>query len=305
MLVIVLLFSKINSYFCKKKTTKMNNLSVDQLHLLTLNVGYARHYADWNWKHVRSPFARLYYVTEGSAEVELPTGIYPLRPGCLYLIPPFTMHSYICNGTFSHYYIHIFEEQEGDVGMLEDWEYPFEVSASPTDLQLMERLCEMNPQMRLPQSDPESYDNHATLMGNLQRNLERPFSDKVESRGILYILFSRFLHTAVKKSRVRDSRISQTLSVIRKNLDKRIDLADLADNACMSKDHFIRMFRKEVGETPNSYIISKKIERAELLLVTTTLPVKQIASTLGYDDFAYFNRQFKHKTGKTPLQYRG
>ena len=43
----------------------MNNYSVDQLHLLTLNVGFASHHADWNWKHVRSPFARLYYVTEG------------------------------------------------------------------------------------------------------------------------------------------------------------------------------------------------------------------------------------------------
>lgn len=283
----------------------MNNPTVDQLHLLTLNVGFASHHADWNWKNVRSPFARLYYVTEGSAQVEMPDGVHELHPGRLYFIPPFTTHSYICNGDFSHYYIHIYEEQESSVNFLEDWEYPFEAAADPSDHHLMTRLCEMNPQMRLPQSNPESYDNHATLIGNIQRNLERPFSDKVESRGILYILFSRFLHKAKARNHVVDSRIKQTLSFIRRNLDRRIDLDELSAAAYMSKDHFIRMFRKEVGETPNAYIIGKKIERAELLLVTTSLPVKQIASSLGYDDFAYFNRQFKQKTGTTPLQYRG
>ena len=283
----------------------MRNLSVDHLHLLTLNVGFACHHGDWNWKHVRSPFARLYYVTEGTAKIEMPEGVFTLRPGYLYLIPPFTLHSNICEGDFSHYYIHIYEDQHGDTGILEDWDYPFETVASPSDLLLFKRLCEMNPLMRLPQSNPDSYDNHATLIGNIQRNLERPFPDKVESRGILYILFSRFLHQAKAKNKVRDSRISQTLAFIRRNISHRIDLADLADIACLSKDHFIRMFKKEVGETPNSYIIGKKIERAELMLVTTSHPVKQIASSLGYDDFAYFNRQFKLKTGVTPLQYRG
>ena len=283
----------------------MNNYSVDLLHLLTLNVGFASHHADWNWKHVRSPFARLYYVTEGSAKIELPSGIHNLRPDHLYFIPPFTMHSYICDGVFSHYYIHIYEDQQGETGILEDWTYPVETTATPADLQLVKRLCEMNPRMRLPQSDPETYDNHSTLIDNIQRNLERPFSDKVESRGILFILFSRFLQHAVPKNKVTDSRIEQTMAFVRKNISQHTDLNTLADIACLSKDHFIRMFKKEVGQTPTSYIIGKKIERAELMLVTTALPVKQIAMSLGYDDIAYFNRQFKLKTGLTPLQYRG
>ena len=95
------------------------------------------------------------------------------------------------------------------------------------------------------------------------------------------------------------------MAYVRKNISQHTDLNTLADIACLSKDHFIRMFKKEVGQTPTSYIIGKKIERAELMLITTALPVKQIAMSLGYDDFAYFNRQFKLKTGLTPLQYRG
>ena len=42
--------------------------SIDQLHLLILNVGLAIHNADWNWKNVSSPFTRLYYIMEGTAQ---------------------------------------------------------------------------------------------------------------------------------------------------------------------------------------------------------------------------------------------
>ena len=58
--------------------------SVDKLHLLTLNVGYAQHVSDWNWKNVRSPFARLYYVTDGQAQIELPSRVQTLTPHHLY-----------------------------------------------------------------------------------------------------------------------------------------------------------------------------------------------------------------------------
>ncbi|MBP6140551.1 MAG: AraC family transcriptional regulator, partial [Bacteroides sp.] len=54
--------------------------SIDQLHLLVLNVGLAIHNADWNWQNISSPFTRLYYVTEGSAYIQLPTGKQELKP---------------------------------------------------------------------------------------------------------------------------------------------------------------------------------------------------------------------------------
>ena len=65
---------------------------------LALNVGYAVHESDWNWKNVRSPFARLYYVSAGEADVILPDGMIHLTPGNLYLIPSYTLHSNVCNG---------------------------------------------------------------------------------------------------------------------------------------------------------------------------------------------------------------
>lgn len=45
--------------------------NIDTFHPFVLNIGLAQHNADWNWKNVSSPFARLYYVTEGSAKIIL------------------------------------------------------------------------------------------------------------------------------------------------------------------------------------------------------------------------------------------
>lgn len=280
------------------------NYPIDKLHLLTLNVGLADHMADWNWKNVRSPFARLYYVTEGTAQIEMPSGVYTLTPHHLYFIPAYTKHSYICDSTFSHYYIHIYEDLQSEMSILEQWDYPMEVNACNTDLELVKRLCFINPFLKLPQSNPDAYDNHQTLVSNLQLNQRRPFCDKVESRGILFVLMSRFLKYATPKAEVRDDRIQMSLNYIRKNIGSRLDIDLLADKACMSKDHYIRVFKRETGETPNVYITKRKLEKAELSLVTTALPIKSIADSLGYDDYSYFNRIFKKNAGVTPLQYR-
>jgi AraC-like DNA-binding protein len=280
------------------------NYPIDKLHLLTLNVGLANHHGDWNWKNVRSPFARLYYVTEGKAQIEMPSGVYTLTPHHLYFIPAYTKHSYICDSTFSHYYIHIYEDLQSEMSILEQWDYPMEVNACNTDLELVKRLCFINPFLKLPQSNPDAYDNHQTLISNLQLNQRRPFCDKVESRGILFVLMSRFLKYATPKAEVRDDRIQMSLNYIRKNIGSRLDINLLADKACMSKDHYIRVFKRETGETPNVYITKRKLEKAELSLVTTALPIKSIADSLGYDDYSYFNRIFKKNAGVTPLQYR-
>ena len=280
------------------------NLTIDQLHFLTLNVGFAQHNGDWNWKHVRSPFARLYYVTDGEAQVGIGSDYHTLTPNHLYFIPAFTEHSYVCHASFSHYYIHIYEDQQHGAGILDEYTFPMEVDAQSTDLELIKRLSDMNPFLRLPESNPKAYDNQPTLISNIRLNQKRPFHDKMESIGILYILMSRFFKQAVAKTEVKDDRIHQTLAYIRKHLDSHLDIDMLADKACMSKDHYIRVFKRETGETPNVYITKRKLEKAELTLATSDLSIKCIAQMLGYSDYSYFNRVFKQKTGVTPQQYR-
>lgn len=280
------------------------NLQVEQMHPLVLNVGLAVHNADWNWKNVNSPFTRLYYVTEGSAQIELPDGIYTLSPKHMYFIPAFTIHTNICKSNFVHYYLHIYEDHYSDNDWLDHWKFPVEIEATDLDLALFKRLCEINPHMTLQKSDPTTYDNNPTLMQNLIKNRQRAFCDKVESRGIVFQLLSRFFKQGQSKIEMEDNRIAKTVLYIRKHLNEAIELEKLAEISCLSKDHFIRLFKKELGTTPLQYINQKKIEKAQLLLITEELAVKEIAFQLAFDDYSYFNLLFKKTTGVTPQEYR-
>lgn len=280
------------------------NLQVEQMHPLVLNVGLAVHNADWNWKNVNSPFTRLYYVTEGSAQIELPDGIYTLSPKHMYFIPAFTIHTNICKSNFVHYYLHIYEDHYSDNDWLDHWKFPVEIEATDLDLALFKRLCEINPHMTLQKSDPTTYDNNPTLMQNLIKNRQRAFCDKVESRGIVFQLLSRFFKQEQSKIEMEDNRIAKTVLYIRKHLNEAIELEKLAEISCLSKDHFIRLFKKELGTTPLQYINQKKIEKAQLLLITEELAVKEIAFQLAFEDYSYFNRLFKKITGVTPQEYR-
>lgn len=280
------------------------NLQIEQMHPLILNVGLAIHNADWNWKNVNSPFTRLYYIVEGNAKIELPDGLYTLRPNHLYCIPAFTRHTNICDSHFTHYYLHIYEDKCSENDWLDHWKFPIEIEATELDYVLFKRLCRINPHMALQKSDPATYDNNLTLMQNLIKNRQRAFCDKVESRGIVFQLLSHFLKHAQPKNEMEDNRIAKTVLYIRKHLNETIELETLAKISCLSKDHFIRLFKKKLGNTPLQYINQKKIEKAQLLLITEDISVKEIAFQLAFEDYSYFNRLFKKITGVTPQKYR-
>ena len=81
----------------------------ENLNLVLLNVARKTHNADWNWKGVNSPFARIYMVENGSAKVVMPNGSHRIEPGYLYLIPAFVTHSYENDSNFTLYYIHVYD----------------------------------------------------------------------------------------------------------------------------------------------------------------------------------------------------
>ena len=163
------------------------NLQVEQMHPLVLNVGLAVHNADWNWKNVNSPFTRLYYVTEGSAQIELPDGIYTLSPKHMYFIPAFTIHTNICKSNFVHYYLHIYEDHYSDNDWLDHWKFPVEIEATDLDLALFKRLCEINahdsakvrPYHIRQQSNThaESYKKQTTGIFAIRLNREESYSN--------------------------------------------------------------------------------------------------------------------------------
>ena len=272
----------------------------ENLNLILLNVARKVHDADWNWKGVHSPFARIYMVESGTARVIMPDGVHNMEAGHLYLIPAFTTHGYENDSTFVLYYIHIYDEQN----IFDRISFPFEVLASESDEILVQRLLAINPGRELNRSDPDTYDNHSTLMRSIARNDQFPFYTIVETKGILLQLFSRFLEKASIKQEIVDKRIVKVVRFIRENINQNIGIDELASISCLTNDHIIRLFRKEMQCTPIQYINQKKIEKAQLMLIIDDKPIKEIAYDLSFENVSYFYRVFRKMTGTPPNKYK-
>ena len=79
---------------------------------------------------------------------------------------------------------------------------------------------------------------------------------------------------------------------------------DLASAACMSKAHFSREFRRAFGETPYSYLLTRRLERAATLLRGTDYTVADICMRVGLTSVGSFTSSFTRAYGVTPTQYR-
>lgn len=279
-------------------------MSFENLDLILLNIGYSQLHADWNWQNIYSPFARIYYVTEGMARTKIKDKVYTLEPNHLYLTPPFTLHDDECDNYFSLYYIHFYEKAINKESIFDKYNFPVDLAAIDLDLSLIERLQTINPNRHLTDIDPKHYDNPPTFSQNLANSINTPLHLQIETQGILYQLMSRYLEFRSLKLGNKDSRIDKSLKYIHENINDEISISQLADIACLTEDHFIKLFKKEVSYTPLQYILQKKIEKAQLLLITSNMQIREIAAELSIDNVSYFNRLFKKYTQMTPTEYK-
>ena len=72
----------------------------------------------------------------------------------------------------------------------------------------------------------------------------------------------------------------------------------------VSVNYFERLFKEYSGMTPTKYRITGKVNRAKLMLETSSLSIEEISEELNFSDSAYFCRCFKGTVGMTPSQYR-
>jgi AraC-like DNA-binding protein len=81
-------------------------------------------------------------------------------------------------------------------------------------------------------------------------------------------------------------------------------VATLARAALMSTAHFSRRFRGAYGETPYAYLMTRRIERAKLLLRRGDLSVTEVCLAVGCTSLGSFSARFTELVGETPTAYR-
>ncbi|NUR82314.1 MAG: helix-turn-helix transcriptional regulator [Dermatophilaceae bacterium] len=83
-----------------------------------------------------------------------------------------------------------------------------------------------------------------------------------------------------------------------------LDLDRLAAEACLSKWHFLRLFRATYGLTPAEYVSRRRIERAQDLLRATNLTVTEVCFAVGYSSVGSFSSRFRAVVGETPSSFQ-
>lgn len=98
--------------------------------------------------------------------------------------------------------------------------------------------------------------------------------------------------------------LRKAISTIRAHATDGISLEQAARAAGLSRSYFSRIFSKEVGMSFSEFHARVRVETAARLLVSSELPLAQIAERVGFTDQSYFTRVFKRVTGTTPGDYR-
>ncbi|WP_345645490.1 helix-turn-helix transcriptional regulator [Streptomyces tremellae] len=83
-----------------------------------------------------------------------------------------------------------------------------------------------------------------------------------------------------------------------------LDVPALARGALMSAGHFSRSFRAAFGETPYSYLMTRRIERAKALLRRGDLSVTEVCWAVGCTSLGSFSSRFTALVGESPSTYR-
>lgn len=98
-------------------------------------------------------------------------------------------------------------------------------------------------------------------------------------------------------------RIVQAKLFIDANFNEYIDLRDIADEACFSKFHFIRLFKSIYGKTPHQYLQAVRIEKARLFL-QKGMSVTEACFSVGFDSVTSFTSLFKQHIKQSPAAYQ-
>ncbi|GAB2796931.1 AraC family transcriptional regulator [Halomonas shantousis] len=112
------------------------------------------------------------------------------------------------------------------------------------------------------------------------------------------------LHPALSADGGRRLDIAALDRFIQQHLDKRISVADLARQACLSEAHFSERFRIQTGVSPYQYVLRQRLETARHLLVTTRLPLGEISARTGFASQSALSHAFRRAYDHPPSALR-
>jgi len=257
---------------------------------------------------VISPYYRIYYIDEGEGEISDAESLLKLEPGYLYIVPSFTLCNLNCKNSLGQYFVQFFEDSTDGSSLFANNRNVLKTAATETDLNLFDRLLQINPGRGINRSDnPKIYEKDIYYKEYQELNNQQNASAYLETQGILMLLIARFLNPQLFKSpehKLIPVKIAETLNYILINLHTDLSVYQLAARVNQNPDYFSRQFKQYTGTRPLNYINEKRVERAQYLMATSRMSYSEICAQTGFDNLSYFSKTFKKLTGMAPSIYK-
>ncbi|QMV41185.1 response regulator transcription factor [Cohnella cholangitidis] len=98
--------------------------------------------------------------------------------------------------------------------------------------------------------------------------------------------------------------VRETIRYLEERLQDPVTLRDVAEHLHLNASYFSVLFKEQTGLTFSDYLTRRRVQRAKELLVSTRMPIAEIAEKVGYQTAKYFVKVFRSQESVSPGQYR-
>ena len=246
----------------------------------------------------------ILYIIKGNLTLMLNGEDFNLYEGNIYFINQEYLHQYRSKDQSLQFYVYVFPLEHLDF-RIED--HSQILSLSPLMKDRLFPFC-------IYRTDAVYEKVKAELFELIQINQTEPAGYQLQTKACLYKIISylerndMFIDVLQKDGQgVRTSKteeIKNLLLYLRNHYSKPVTLQNAADLMNLSTKYFCTYFKSIFGISFVEYLNHLRIEKACLLLYTTTLPIMEVGLEVGFENFSYFIRTFKKIMNMTPKQYR-
>ncbi|GAB3257259.1 AraC family transcriptional regulator [Larkinella harenae] len=106
------------------------------------------------------------------------------------------------------------------------------------------------------------------------------------------------------KQHMNTHRLAYVVEYIRRNLTKTLAIDDLSNRACLSKSHFFRLFKNELGMSPIQFILQERIRLAKQILGNPAKSITDACYESGFNSLTHFSSAFRTVEQISPRQYK-
>lgn len=240
--------------------------------------GYAELSAKWHAKNVCSPFARIYYITDGKGYLKTDGEITEMTAGNCYFIPADLKYDYWCDDFLRQIFFHVNVTEPSGQNFFKNVRGFAEFAVSEREAEDVLKFYRS---------------------GNL--------SDGIFLKAHLEAAVAHFAEAYKIRVFAEDGyspEVREALKFIGANLSIGLKTADVASALFVSESKLRKRFKAETGVAVGKYINGAVFAKAEFLLSKTDASIGSIGDMLGFCDRFYFSRRFGQIYGETPFAYR-